>query len=105
MSKKTHRKYSSSFKVQLLKEHLINKISVAQLCDQHGVKPSLFYLWQKELFEQGQLIFEKPKGRKKETSKQEEKIQSLEEKLTRKNEVLSELMEEHVALKKQFGES
>jgi hypothetical protein len=32
-------------------------------------------------------------------------VAALEEKLARKNEVLSELMEEHVALKKSLGES
>jgi hypothetical protein len=32
-------------------------------------------------------------------------VAALEEKLTRKNEVLAELMEEHVALKKSLGES
>jgi hypothetical protein len=35
----------------------------------------------------------------------ERKVSALEEKLARKNEVLSELMEEHVALKKSLGES
>jgi len=35
----------------------------------------------------------------------EKKVSELEEKLSRKNEVLSELMEEHVALKKVLGRS
>jgi transposase len=35
----------------------------------------------------------------------EKKVAELEEKLARKNEVLSELMEEHVALKKALGRS
>ena len=35
----------------------------------------------------------------------ERKVSALEEKLARKNDVLAELMEEHVALKKSLGES
>ena len=34
-----------------------------------------------------------------------EKIAGLEEKIAKKNEVLSELMEEHVNLKKELGEN
>ena len=34
----------------------------------------------------------------------EKKVNALEQKLTKKHEVLSELMEEHVALKKSLGE-
>jgi hypothetical protein len=35
---------------------------------------------------------------------EEQRIQQLEDKLRRKHEVLSELMEEHVKLKKELGE-
>jgi hypothetical protein len=35
----------------------------------------------------------------------EQRIQGLEKRLQRKHEVLSELMEEHIALKKSLGES
>jgi hypothetical protein len=35
----------------------------------------------------------------------EKKVAELEQKITRKNEVLSELMEEHVCLKKSLGET
>jgi transposase len=104
MKKNIHRKYTPEFKIKLLKEHLVNKIAVTELCEQHGVKPSLFYVWQKDLFEQGGVIFEKSKTTKPALDKHQAKINALEEKLVRKNEVLSELMEEHIALKKQCGE-
>ncbi len=38
------------------------------------------------------------------TIKLEKKVSKLEQKLTQKNEVLSELMEEHIKLKKNLGE-
>jgi hypothetical protein len=48
--------------------------------------------------------FERDKKNKWMQTHLEEKIVRLEKKLSQKNEVLSELMEEHVALKKSLGE-
>lgn len=55
------------------------------------------------LFEKGYLAFQKNTDFR--TTKLERKVAELEEKLARKNEVLSELMEEHVNLKKNLGKS
>jgi len=82
MKANTYRKYTPEFKMRLLKEHLINKISVSDICEQHGIKPSLFYVWQKDLFDQGGVIFEKPKSNKPAIDKQQAKINALQEKLT-----------------------
>jgi transposase len=81
----------------------VDKKPISDLCDQHGIQPSQFYRWQQEFFERGGLVFES-RGEKPSTLL-ERKVAALEEKLARKNEVLSELMEEHVALKKSLGES
>jgi len=91
-------------KKQLLeiKKQLLEKVPVSDLCDQYGFHPSLFYRWQKMFFEKGYLVFQK--NTDSGTTKLEKKVSALENKLVKKNEVLSELMEEHVALKKNFGE-
>jgi transposase len=47
--------------------------------------------------------FERP-GKPRENGVREQRIVFLESKLQRKDEVLAELMEEHVALKKSLGE-
>ncbi len=80
---------------------------VSDLCDEAGIAPSLFYLWQREFFENGQAAFTKANGRhaKKAEEAKDQKIQALEAKLQRKDAVLGELMEEHVALKKELGET
>ena len=62
----------------------------------------MFYRWQKQFFEQGARTFDGVEKIK--DSSQEEKILVLEQKLQTKNEILSELMEKHVKLKKNFGE-
>jgi transposase len=94
--------YSPEEKVEILKKHFVENEPVSDLCDKHWMHPNVFYRWQKEFFENGAEAFrKKPDGK---VRKLEEKVSVLEGKLTKKNEVLSELMEEHVALKKSLGE-
>ena len=97
------RRLAPEQKIAILKAHLVDKKPISDLCDQHGIQPSQFYRWQQEFFERGSLIFES-RGEKPSTAL-ERKVAALEEKLTRKDSVLAELMEEHVALKKSLGES
>ena len=47
------RKFSGEEKVQILRKHLIEKIPVSEVCEAYGIKPTLFYRWQQELFEHG----------------------------------------------------
>jgi hypothetical protein len=57
----------------------------------------------KEFFENGAAAFEHvPNGRKKQQDKQQRRIEKLEEKLRKKDEVMAELLEEHVILKLLF---
>jgi len=62
----------------------------------------MFHRWLKEFFEGGALVFQRVKDNG--SNKSEKRISQLEQKLNQKNEVLSELMEEHVKLKKSLGE-
>ena len=97
----TRKHFSPEAKVAILKEHLVGKVSVADLCDKHGMHPNVFWRWQKEFFENGAAAFEGQSDGK--GPKLERKVVELEQKLAKKNEVLSELMEEHVKLKKRLG--
>ena len=97
------RRLAPDEKIAILKAHLVDKKPISDLCDQHGIQPSQFYRWQQEFFERGSLVFES-RGEKPSTSL-ERKVTALEEKLVRKDSVLAELLEEHVALKKSLGES
>jgi transposase-like protein len=97
------RRLTPEQKIAILKAHLVDKKPISDLCDQHGIQPSQFYRWQQEFFERGSLVFES-RGEKPSTAL-ERKVTALEEKLVRKDSVLAELMEEHVALKKSLGES
>src|SRR3712207_5972709 len=98
------RHFSPEQKVALLRLHLLEKKPVSDICEEHSLSVNLFYLWQKQLFENGAAAFANSSKRLQATQDaKDRKIAALEEKLQRKNEVLAELMEEHVQLKKELG--
>ena len=99
---KKRKNYTSQEKVLILKQHLLEQVPVSDLCDKYGLHPTVFYRWQKEFFEKSVGVFDN--HRDSASVRLERKVAELEEKLAKKNEVLSELMEEHVALKKSLGE-
>jgi transposase-like protein len=100
MRKKRHN-YTPEEKVAILKLHLVEQVPVSDLCDKYNLQPTAFYNWQKQFFENGTAAFTQGKDPKR---KDTQRIEQLEDKLRRKHEVLSELMEEHVKLKKELGE-
>ena len=101
MRKKRHN-YSPEEKVIILKRHLVGRETVSDLCDEHQLQPNTFYGWQKQFFEKGAAAFVLENKNSKKV--EEQRIQQLEDKLRRKHEVLSELLEEHIQLKKELGE-
>ena len=98
------RHFTPQEKIAALKRHLLEAVPVSSLCDQLGIAPTLFYRWQKELFENGHALFENGRKAKALEDAKDQKIQQLEAKLQRKNEVMAELMEAHTELKKSLGE-
>ena len=107
MDKQPRRHFADHEKVAILKRHLIDRVPVSDLCDELDLYPNQFYDWLKKFFENGHLAFANGRsGRKTKsvTSAQQARIQQLEAKLHKKNEVMAELMEAHTQLKKDLGE-
>ena len=102
---KPRRHFSDSVKADAVRRHLSDKVPVSDLADELKVQPSLVHLWVKQVLDQAEKAFERPKGRRRgaEDAK-DRKIAQLEAKLVDKNEVISELMEENVKAKKANGE-
>src|SRR5437016_14130294 len=96
--KKQRKHYTPEEKVAILRRHLLEKEPISKLCNELGLQPTVFYRWQKEFFENGAAAFEQ-KARPNHSGDQEQ-ITYLEKKIQTKDEVLAELMAEHVALKK-----
>ena|ERR1700675_2949557 len=101
---KPRRHFADHEKVAILKRHLIDKVPVSDLCNELDLYPNQFYDWLKKFFENGHLAFANGRKTKAVEDANVEKIQKLEAKLTRKNEVMAELMEAHTQLKKDLGE-
>ena len=92
-------------KIAALKRHLLEGVPVSTICDELGIAPTVFYRWQKELFENGHALFENGRKAKALEDAKDQKIQQLEAKLHRKHEAMAELMEAHTELKKSLGET
>jgi transposase-like protein len=105
MSKRKH--LTPEQKVSILRRHLLEQVPVSDLCDEFGIHATQYYAWQKQLFEQGGVVFERKTNKanqKRQQTAQAKKIEELEDKIQKKNEVVAELLEEHVQLKKALGE-
>lgn len=95
------RRYSATEKMAALRKHFIEKEPVSNICDELGIKPSLFYDWQRVLFSSSEQVFNRQAENGMTRHRQE--ITQLETKLRQKDEVLAEVMVEYVALKKKDG--
>jgi transposase-like protein len=101
--KKERKHYSAEEKVAVLRRHLL-KVPVSDLCEELGLQPTVFYRWQKESFENGAAAFQTTKRPRRQAEEKQKRIEFLERKVQTKDEVLAELMAEHIALKKSLGE-
>ena len=68
--KKQRKHYSPEEKVAILRRHLLEQVPISELCDKHGLQPTVFYRWQKEFFENGAAAFQ-PKARPNHSAEQE----------------------------------
>ena len=102
--KKERKHYTAEEKVAILRRHLLDKVPVSDLCEELSLKPTVFYRWQKEFFENGAAAFRVQERPHRQVEEKQKRIEFLEKKVQTKDEVLAELMAEHVALKKTLGE-
>jgi transposase len=94
-----------SQKAQIVRRHLGGKEPVSSLADEFGLQPSQIHTWVKQVLDQAERAFEHAAGRPPRVEQlKDRKIEHLRAKLTQKNEVIAELMEDHVKLKKELGD-
>jgi transposase-like protein len=101
---RSRRTFTAEEKAAVVKRYLIDKTPVSDLCDELGLQPTQIYAWQKLLFENAAAAFAKPGRKPKIEDAKDKKIEALEAKIQIKNEVVAELLQEHVLLKKERGE-
>ena len=70
------RHFSPEQKVALLRQHLVEKVPISEVCEKNGIAVNLFYLWQKTFFENGTAAFTAhDKRRKTDTDAKDRKIE------------------------------
>ena len=97
MSKRKHT--TPEQKVLILRELLENQTPISQLAEKYQVHANDIYNWKKKLFEQAADDIFKFKYRVN-TDKEEEKNNVLKQKIQQKDEVIAELVQENITLKK-----
>jgi transposase-like protein len=96
------RKHAPKEKLAILREHLVDKKPISDVCEAHDIQVSLFHYWQKRLFENGTAAFEREQSEQE--RRLERQVEALETKLAKKDAVIALVTEEMVKLKKELGE-
>ncbi len=105
MSRQTRRHFTPAQKADIVRRHLCSKEPVSNLADEFGLQPTQIHNWVKQILDQAESAFQSARGRPPRGEHlKDRKIEHLQAKLVQKNEVIAELMEEHVKLKKELGE-
>ena len=100
--KKERRHFLPKDKIVVLRRHFIENVPISNRCDEYGIHPTIFYHRRQGFFEDGKAAFERQSD--SHTKALEKKIVHLEEKIAYKDGVIDEIMQDHVQLKKSFGE-
>lgn len=100
----TRRHFSPAQKAEIVRRHVAGKEPVSNLADEFGLQPSQIHAWINQVLAQAERAFDRPSARQRLEDAKQAKIAQLESKLANKNEVIAELMQEHVQLKKELGD-
>src|SRR5437867_10952576 len=104
---RVRRHHPAAQKAAALKKHHVDKVPGSDVCEELNLQPSVFYHWQRHLFENADRVLDVSKAgtspREKELAARiaalEARNAALESKLARKDSVIAEISEEHVRLK------
>ena len=87
-------------KLAAVRRHLIENAPISDLCDELGIKPTLYYTWQKQLFENGELAFLRCSGNDSYNHRHfQQQIAELKDRLMRRNEAMAVLLQDYVELR------
>lgn len=107
MSKRSRRHYTTEQKVAILREHLVDKVPVSEVCTKHQLQPSVFYEWQRQALENLAAALTPPAAATGPSRREKEltaEVVQLKAKLTKKDGVIAEIAAEYTQLKKELGE-
>ncbi|MBS1254323.1 MAG: hypothetical protein MAG581_00112 [Deltaproteobacteria bacterium] len=101
MSRRPRRRFTEAQKAKAVLDHVQDGVPVSQVCEELGIHPNQYYDWQKQAFCGLPQVFSREISRQERSHQRQ--VESLKEKLSQKDEVIAELLSEHIALKKKIG--
>jgi transposase len=103
MSQRKH--LTGEQKALILRELLDNQVPLSELAEKYHVHVNLIHRWKKQLFEEAAGLLNSKAGKKKNSPSSAElkKIASLEDKLKKRNEAISILLQENIEIKKSLN--
>ena len=100
--RRQRRHFTSEEKAAIVRQHLVDRKSISDLCEEHGIQPTVFYRWQKQVFDSLPSLFERSAA--KASRHLEDQIAALQARLARKDEVIAEITSDYIAAKKKSGD-
>ena len=88
-------------KLVILRVHLENQVSMAELAEKYHVNVNSILNWKKRLFESGAALFDG--SLQQAGNNEQEEVEQLQRQMRAKDRVIAELAEENLALKKTFS--
>ena len=85
--RKERKHFTPEEKVAIMRRHLVDKVPVSELCEELSLRPTVFYRWQKELFENGAAAFQSQERPQRQVEEKQKRIEFLEKKMQTKDEV------------------
>jgi len=104
--KRTRRHFSPEEKAAAVKRHVLGNEAVSAICEDLGIAPNMFYRWQKELFDHAATAFAvKSRGKAADSAarKLSRENERLRNRLAHRDNVIAEITQEYVTLKKTLG--
>lgn len=107
MSKHKRRLFTNQQKAAIVRRHLKDRVPVSDLCDEYEIQPSVLYEWLSKVLAHLDAALDAATPRNATTRLErahQAKLAALEAKLAKKDQVIAEISEEYVGLKKELGE-
>ncbi len=101
MSRRLRQRFSDVQKTKTVLIQVQNGVPVSQVCEDLGIHPNQYYEWQKQAFSSLPHVFPRDTVHLERSHQCE--VDNLKSKLSQKDEVIAELLTEHIALKKKTG--
>ena len=98
---KQRKRFTGGQKAAIVRRHLVDGQPIADVCEEHGIQPTVFYRWQKQVFDGLPELLEK-KADKRRTDL-EGQLGALKAQLARKDAVIAEITQDYIDAKKKIG--